>query len=409
MIYKRIAAGVLTCALMAAACALFAEPGKLIDVKKVETLTPAQIDKLFPPLWVDVKPPQTKYTVDSYLIHFESTYLDGSATPVTAQVFVPRFTDSAKRILYMFAAGSTGLIDACRPSREHLAGIHWGLYRTHVLAHVGQGVIGVLPDYMGFGDPNPAHLQPYMSAVAEGRMMLDAIRAVQTYIAQSKVPGVAGTSVFVGGFSQGGHAAFAAADLRATYAPDVHIDGVIGYGPSTNVQTLFKEFADVAPMALYTYSWIYGTDKIDPSKLLLPKFAATLKKDVTRQCVGGMQSYYPQNPRLLFTKDFADALVRGDISKGYPEVAKVLAENTTGLSGHKIPALILQGTDDIVVSVPSQEAFIKALCQAGSPVEYILFKGRRHDTRQIGFEQARAWMAGITKGDPAPSNCGGLQ
>jgi acetyl esterase/lipase len=405
----RFFAGILVCLFLCSGVALFAEPGKIIDVKKVETLTPAQIDSLLPRLWTDLKPPKTKYTVDSYLIRFESTYLDGTVTPVTAQVFVPRYTDSAKRVLYMFAAGSTGLIDACRPSREHIAGIHWGLYRTHVLAHVGQGAIGVLPDYMGFGDPNPAHLQPYMSAVAEGRMMLDAIRAVQTYIAQSKVPGVTGTSVFVAGFSQGGHAAFAAADLLAQYAPDVHIGGIIGYGPSTNVQTLFKEFADVAPMAIYTYGWIYGKDKIDPNKILLPKFAATLAKDVTRQCVGGMQSYYPQNPRLLFTKDFADALISGDITKKYPDIAKILAENNTGLSGHKIPALILQGTDDIVVSVPSQEAFVRALCQAGSPVQYTLFKGRRHDTRQIGFEPARAWMASLTRGEAPQSNCGGMK
>jgi acetyl esterase/lipase len=309
----------------------------------------------------------------------------------------------------VFAPGSTGLTDACRPSREHIAGIHWGLYRTHVLAHVGQGAIGVLPDYMGFGDPDPAHLQPYLSAVAEGRMMLDAIRAIHRFITENKVGGVSGTSVFVAGFSQGGHAAFAAADLRSRYARDVRIAGIIGYGASTNVEALFREFPDVAPMAIYTYSKIYGKDRFDPDKILAPRWAATLEKDVTRQCVGGMQAYYPASPRELYRQEFADALLKGGLAKAFPEIDRILAENNTGLSGHRIPALLLQGTDDVVVSVPSQEAFVRALCRAGSPVQYTVYKGRRHDTRQIGFQEVRKWMESLARGERPVTNCGDLK
>lgn len=400
---------ILACTLLACAGVLFAKPGSIIDVTRVETLTPAQIDTLLPALFTDVTPPKARYTVDSYLVRFESVYLDGTMTPVTAQVFIPRFNDAAKRIVYVFAPGSTGLTDACRPSREHIVGIHWGLYRTHVLAHAGQGAIGVLPDYMGFGDPNPAHLQPYMSAAAAGRMMLDAIRAIHGFLSQQKVAGVSGTSVFVAGFSQGGHAAFAAADLRRSYARDVVINGIIGYGPTTSVKALFREFADVAPMAIYSYWKIYGKDRFDPELILDPKWAKTLAKDVTRQCVGGMQSYYPMDPRALFTKKFADALIDGTLARAYPQIDRILTENQTGLSRHRVPALILQGTDDIVVSVPSQEAFVRALCKAGSPVQYTVFKGKRHDTRQIGFPHARAWMESLTRGTHAESNCGGLQ
>ena len=393
------------CLAGAAAGPLCAQPGRIIDINRVEPLGPDQIDKLVPDLWTDLIPPKARYTVDSYIVHFESTYLDGKPTPITVQVFIPRYADRAKRIVYVFAPGSTGLTDACRPSREHIAGIHWGLYRTHVLAMVGQGAIGVLPDYMGFGDPDPTHLQPYMSAVAEGRVMLDAIRSVQAFIARQKVPGISGTSVFVAGFSQGGHAAFAAADLRAPYAREVKIAGIIGYGASTNVAALFREYPDVAPMAIYTYSKIYGTHRFDPNQILLPRWAATLQKDVTRQCVGGMQAYYPASPSLLFTPAFTEALTKGTMAKSFPEINRILAQNATGLSGHRIPALILQGTDDVVVSVASQEAFVTALCRAGSAVTYTLFKGRRHDTRQVGFTEAIAWMQKLTRGERPETGC----
>jgi acetyl esterase/lipase len=311
--------------------------------------------------------------------------------------------------MYVFAPGSTGLRDACRPSREHIAGIHWGLYRTHVLGHAGQGSIGVLPDYMGFGDPDKTHLQPYMVAVAEGRMLLDVARAMEEFLAQNASSTVAGTALFYSGFSQGGHAAFAAADMRARYARDVRIAGIIGYGPSTDIPALFREFPMVAPMAIYSYSRVYGTETFDPELILAPRWAKTLEKDVTRQCVGGMQSYYPASARELFRREFADALFKGTLDEEFPSIDRVLQENSTGLSGHRVPALILEGSDDIVVSPASQEAFARALCRAGSLVTYSLYKGRRHDTRQVGFAEAREWMDRITRGERPGSNCGELR
>ena len=395
--------------LAAGAGSILAAPGQLLSVTTVETLSPADINTLETALFTDVPAPKARYPVDCYLLKVESTYLDGKPTPVTVQVFVPRYPDRAKRQLYVFAPGSTGLRDACRPSREHIAGIHWGLYRTHVLAHVGQGSIGVLPDYMGFGDPDPTHLQPYMVAVAEGRMLLDVARAIDGFLEKTAEATVSGTALFFAGFSQGGHAAFAAADMRARYARDVRIAGVIGYGPSTDIPVLFREFPLVAPMAIYTYSKVYGKERFDPEAILAPRWARTLEKDVTRQCVGGMQSYYPASPRELFRPEFAEALLGGSLEEKYPEIFAILKENSTGLTGHRIPALILEGSDDVVVSVKSQEAFVRELCRTACPVTYSLYKGRRHDTRQVGFDEAREWMEKLTRGEKPESNCGSFR
>lgn len=406
----RIAVLHLFFALFIAVCPAWigAAPGDILSAAVVETLEPADINRLQPALFTDVPAPRAKYTVDCFLLRVESTYLDGKPTPITVQVFLPRYPDRAKRQLYVFAPGSTGLRDACRPSREHIAGIHWGLYRTHVLAHVGQGSIGALPDYMGFGDPDPAHLQPYMVAVAEGRMLLDVARAMDGFLGKNAEATVSATALFYAGFSQGGHAAFAAADMRARYAREVRIAGVIGYGPSTDIPALFREFPLVAPMAIYTYSKIYGKERFDPDLVLAPRWAKSLEKDVTRQCVGGMQSYYPASPRELFTPEFAAALSAGTLEEKFPSLAEIMRENSTGLGGHRVPALILQGSDDIVVSPKSQEAFVRGLCRTGCPVTYSLYKGRRHDTRQVGFAEAREWMEKLARGERPVTNCGSL-
>jgi acetyl esterase/lipase len=263
---------------------------------------------------------------------------------------------------------------------------------------------------MGFGDPD--RLQPIYNAVAEGRMMLDAVRALYRFLERLDVekngPALLGfrrPSVFVAGFSQGGHAAFAAADLRRLYAPDVGLAGVIGYGPTTDLEVLFQEFPVVAPMAVYTFAEAYGAQHFDPEKVLQKRWAANLSEDVRRQCVGGMQSYYPWSPRELFRPEFAEALLSGGLAESYPEIHRILRRHRTGLSGHRLPCLILQGGDDVVVSAASQERFVRRLCRLGSPVLYRHFPESRHDTRQVGFPEVLSWMEWLTAGSPPPANC----
>ena len=146
----------------------------------------------------------------------------------------------------------------------------------------------------------------------------------------------------------------------------------------------------------------------DPEAILAPRWAERLEDDVTRQCVGGMQAYYPWTPRELYTRAFADSLLDGTLEEAFPEIHRILSDNTTGLSGHRVPALILQGTDDVVVSVASQKAFAEKLCRARSAVTLSIYENARHDTRQVGFEEALSWMKAISGGAPAPSNCGEL-
>jgi acetyl esterase/lipase len=118
-----------------------------------------------------------------------------------------------------------------------------------------------------------------------------------------------------------------------------------------------------------------------------------------------MQQYYPWSARELFQPAFADALFARELAQKYPEIHRILKENSTGLSRHRIPCLILQGTDDVVVRPASQEEFVHQLCKAGSAVRYVVYRGHRHDTRQIGYWEALDWMLGLAAGHQAPSDC----
>lgn len=375
----------------------------IVDFRYEGRLQRSDIDALAAELFESGPTPEALHAVDIYWLRFSTKDVDDSNAVIISQVFIPVPERRTSFPLYVFGPGSTGLVDSCRPSREHIAGIHWGLYRTHVLSHAGQGVIGVLPDYIGFEDPGRS--QPYFIKTAEGRVMLDAVRAVEELFSRIETLAIKGEDVFLAGYSQGGHAAFAAADLRESYAPEVKVSGIIGYGPTTDLRALFLDFTVSAPLVVYTYSREYGEDRFDPSIILQERWAMTLEHDVTTQCIGGIQSHYPWVPAQVFTREFLRALDGDYVSTVYPEIGHIMAENSSGLSGHGIPVLIAQGSDDPVVTASHQEQFITALCRNGSPVRYLKYAGLRHDTRQVSFFKVQEWIRARVSGEAPQSDC----
>ncbi len=369
---------------------VFAGAGSLVSVSHEASYSAREVNSSSARLFTGGGAPTAIFDVDVYAIRYESTGLDQEPTPIYAHLFVPRYARQTTRPLYVFGAGTTGLSDGCRTSREAEAGVNWGLYRNHMLAVAGQGVIGVLPDYMYFGVPE--RLQAYFVPEAEGRVMLDAVRAAHAYFEDSGTAVRPARGAVLAGFSQGGHAIFAAADIAADYAPELRISGLIGYGPTTNIEQLFREFSVVAAPLIYTYAEIYGKERFDPALMLQDRWLENLPVDVRRLCILGLQNYYPWGPEGLFRRPFLNALRNRQLDTEFPEIHAILTENSTGLSGHGVPVLILQGGNDVVVNLQDQAEFAQELRDRGSEVEYIVYPGNRHDTRQIGFTDALNWM-----------------
>ena len=355
-----------------------------------QRLEPREVDSFIATLFAGERAPQARHAVDIYQLRVNTRHPSGVETPVRVQLFVPAAAQTELLGSYLFAPGSTGLINPCRPSREHEAGIRWGLYRAHVLAFAGQGFIGILPDYMGFEDWDL--IQPYFHSESEARLIVDVTAAVDAFLS-AKIPGgLSRLTRVAAGFSQGGHAAFAAADRNIDFPVGLELHGVIGYGPTTAVDSLFLEYPSVAPMVVHAYRTIYGEDRFDPFLILAPRWAENLAYDTTRQCVGGIQSYYPDTPSGLFDADFLHSLRSGTIARTHPGIARIMEENRAGESGHGLPVLILQGTEDIVIDRRTQDRFVTRLRRAGSRVRYLVYEGARHDTRQIGFFDVVAWV-----------------
>jgi hypothetical protein len=387
--------------LLTGGCAA-AQLGSLIEIAGTGRLSPAEVDaRVASRFRNDGEIPPTAITaVDTYLIRYASLWPDGAPAEITAQLFVP-VEAAAPASLLAFAPGSTGLVEACAPSRSFVDAGVYDTYNSYTLAYAGQGFYGVMPNYMGFFDVGV--IQPYFDRIAEGRAMLDSIRAAGRALATlGRNP--APLPAFVAGYSQGGHASFSAADLHAEYAPDTNLTGVIGFGPTTMMIPLFLEFTFVAPWVVYSANF-FEPGSLDPSRLLVEPYASRLVGDAERLCIIEAQTYYPASPDRLFRAEFTAALRNGTLERDFPEVATLFARNDAGLSGHAIPAIVLQGVDDPVVHIDSQHSFVRRLCRDGSPVRYPNYLRTRHETRYIGFGEAIDWMRRLARGETAPSDC----
>lgn len=387
---------------MLATATVFAQPGTVVDLTQVHSLTPGEVDAIVDGPFVNdgVEPPASVSAVDTYLMRFESRWPDGTPAEAVAQLNVPREVDG-DAILFTFASGSTGLVEACAPSAGFADGGGFETYGRYTLAYAGQGFVSVMPNYLGFFDVGV--LQPYFVREAEGQVVLDAAKAARAALERLET-GLDVDAVFVGGYSQGGHAALAAADLAASYAPELPLRGVLGFGPSGDLATLFRAFTYVAPWVLYAWQDYYP-GAVDPADVLLGGYANQLANDSERLCIAGVQRYYPSSPDALYRPEFAASLREGTLAETHPELADLFARNDAGLSGHGLPVMVLQGVNDPVAPITDQHRHVAAMCDAGSAVRYPNYVRTRHETRYLGFRPAMEWMRALAGGAEPPSDC----
>lgn len=156
---------------------------------------------------------------------YRSTDSNGRAVGVTGAYIEPSaaWRGTGPRPLVAVASGTMGQGDQCAPSfaLQHpltLTGdtLSVGYEALAIYRLLATGAAVVVTDYVGLGATDRLHT--YVNRLDEGRALLDAARAART------VPGASVTDrsrVGLYGYSQGGGASAAAAELQPTYAPDV--------------------------------------------------------------------------------------------------------------------------------------------------------------------------------------------
>ena len=284
----------------------------------------------------------------AWRLMYHSTDLNGKDVVVTGILVVPLApAPPGGRTVLSWGHPTTGSAAACAPSYGFDPFI--GIEGLRALLDRGYAVVGT--DYAGMGTPGP---DSYLVGATEAHNMLDAVRAAQAIPAAE-----ASDRVILWGHSQGGQAVLRAAELAASYAPELDLQAVTVAAPAANLTDLMKAHLDdisgvtIGSYAFTAYAGIYG-----PSTP-----GAQLDDILTPDAVAAMPSI---NALCLLTSipqlhAIGQPLV-GNFFRADPTTTEpwktLLAENSAGQVAFDAPLFVAQGGDDQLVIPADTAAFV---------------------------------------------------
>ncbi|WP_454199432.1 lipase family protein [Nocardia sp. Marseille-Q1738] len=295
------------------------------------------------------------------------------------------------------AEDSTGLF--CAPSYTVRRPMQAGLLDGQIdplrgaAALLAQGWSVVVPDHQG---PNAAFAHGPLAA----RIALDGIRAAERF-GPLGLPG-ADTEVAMWGYSGGSIPTLHGAELRAVYAPEVDLVGVVSGGTDVDLEILSRE-ANKGPGAGLVAAAIIGLAREEP------ELDAFLRANAT-----------PRGRELLAAKDRMcvlkqamtdpfldiDSLVRGGLLHR-PIMRDVFARTRMGKSVPDAPVYLYHATADWLVPIGPADELAAAYCRdPAARVTHIRDHLSEHLTlNTLAEHSVVAWLRDRFAGIPAGSGC----
>jgi hypothetical protein len=382
-----------------------ADSGRLVRVESTKSFLPDEVAGLARQKYGAAAAGITA-GVTRVVYEFRSYDVDGTALTIYARAYIPS-SPVGRLPVFAFGTGTTGIGDQCSPTLEQPQKVDWANYESHMMMYAGQGYVAVVPDYEGHRDPTRLH--HYMVGELEGRAMLDSVRGL------SRLPQAAGrldrANLFLGGYSQGGHAAFWADKIQPTYAPELPAKGVVGFGPVMSVKDTLADVTHAAninwfgPYVLASYRDYYK-QSFNAERILQTRRLTNLLKDATGHCIDTVLPFWGHTPTGVYTPEFIQAMAAGDYT-GYPEFSDALDRNLTGDQPTGSAKLINQGQHDNVVLPRQQEAMLPVMCQhsRGSVQLKVYPTADHYTTMARSIQDTLTWMSNLRAGQPVTSNC----
>jgi dienelactone hydrolase len=341
--------------------------------------------------------------VDVYTLAFDVAMPDGTLTPVRAKVYVPHVL-AAKSPLFVFASGTTGLDDRCAPTRERAQYRNWGDYHSHLLTQAADGYVVVLPDYIGFNDLSRP--QAYFLAEYEARAVIGSVLALSRAPLAGLATGPNFEQIFLSGYSQGGHAAMAAASATELWDPSHKVRGIVSYAGASDVEALLSDSPRLAPYLVAAYDWYYNIGDED-QRILKEIDQSRLLVHAREKCVDEVIAEFPNTLEKIFNPQTKSALQQGKLEEVAPRFAELIRANSNFPKYPKqVPMILLQGGSDPIVTAATQQQNVKELCAQGLTLQYREYPGINHfQTRRAGYTDTAIWLKQRVSGQTAVSTC----
>ncbi|MGW7422612.1 lipase family protein [Streptomyces sp. NPDC054813] len=349
---------------------------------------------------------------------YKSTDSAGGPVAVTGAYIEPTlpWLGPGARPLVALAPGTMGQGDQCAASLglEHpllLNGrtVSVGYEDLSIYRLLAEGVAVVVTDYVGLGATDRLHT--YVNRLDGAHAVLDAVRAARS------VPGAtvtAASRVGLFGYSQGGGATAAAAELQPDYAPDVTLSGTYAGAPPADL-TAVTAAIDGTDLAGALGWAVNGFVQSDPA--LKPIVDAHLGAagraaltDLSTMCVGDAILAYGSQRSTAWTTDGSSV---SDIIGEEPALQAFLDDQRIGRTAPASPVRLATGVSDDLVPHAQARRLAVDWCAEGADVTYVpvvLPDAGRALLNHFGplltdQGDAVAWLTARLSGLPAVSNC----
>ena len=304
------------------------------------------------------------------LVLYRSTSLDGRPTAVSGIVSIPRgHAPRGGWPVITYDHGTTGIADACAPSRETSANLLDDYIHPLLERWLRAGYAVVRTDYEGLGTPG---VHPYLIGVSEGRSTLDMVRAARALTHSLS------RRVIIAGHSQGGQAALFATAIAPRWTPELQIRGTVAFAPASHLAEQAKVIPAInvpSPGTSALVSLIVrGLDTADPAlhvtSTLSPAAAALYPQTLT-ECLAQLaepSSFGGLTPAQIFAPGASIAPTAAALDRfDDPEILHI-----------RTPVLIEQGLADTTVLPGFTIELAKQLQLKHAPVSLRTFPGVTH-------------------------------
>ncbi|MEU0626564.1 lipase family protein [Streptomyces sp. NPDC005989] len=350
---------------------------------------------------------------------YKSTDSAGQPVAVTGAYIEPSaaWKGSGPRPLVAVASGTMGQGDQCAPSfaLQHpltLNGdtVSVGYEALAIYRLLSTGAAVVVTDYVGLGTTDRLHT--YVNRVDEAHALLDAARAARS-VPGASVTAASRTGLY--GYSQGGGATAAAAELQPSYAPDVPLSGTYSGAPPADLVSVMKGIDGSALAGALAWS-ISGFAQADPDlrAVVDANISATGKAalaDASTMCVGDALFGYGFTRSSKWTNSGKSI---GDIIAADPRAKAALEKQRIGTLKPAGPVRLATGVRDDIVPHSQARKLAVDWCGKGADVTYDAIVlpnlGDKILTNHLvplitDQGDAISWLTDRLSGKAATSNC----
>lgn len=334
----------------------------------------------------------------AWQILYKSTDARNQTVAISGMVIVPTapWTGTGQRPLVSWGVGTRGVGDDCAPSYTLANGADYE--GGFINSAIGRGFAVVVTDYQGLGTPGG---HTYMVGKAQGRAVLDAARAA------IRLPGTgldANTPVGVMGYSQGGASAGWAAELAATYAPELKLKGVAAGGVPADLQAVAAGL-DGGPFVSFALMTALGYDDAYP-ELDLASYLNASGQQLVQQaddvCLVSVDGF----STLLGTAfhRLSDYTTTSPLANATWQAR--LNENKLGSTKPTVPVYQYHGLIDEIVPFPQAAALHDSWCAKGANITWDVQPLSEHLLGLVGgADSALNFLSARFAGTPVTGNC----